>query len=125
MACDEIICQIPNRAGDKDEYPQERPGEPQTAKNVQCGRGFGKEGSTFNQQECFIFVCLKVKVLENPLCGRRLQSAEFKGPCLIPVQDKIDKRIAKIADPIKYDKVFESVPFVRRKRYALFHDCLR
>jgi hypothetical protein len=65
-----------------------------------------------------------MKVPENPLCRRRLESAEFKYLLPISFQDKIDKRIAKLADPIKHDKVFESVPFVRRKRYALFHQLL-
>ena len=51
-----------------------------------------------------------MQVSENVLCRLGLKRSEFKESSGIPLEDKIDKRIAKITHPIKDNHLLVLAP---------------
>ena len=82
------------------------------SKNLEGRCGFRKQLSLFNQKKSFVFVGWELKVSQDFLRRWGLESAEFEMAMRVPVQYKVHKSIAEIADPIKYDDSWIFVPLM-------------
>ena len=112
MACNKVVEWISNLAMDNHENPKQGPRNSQVSKNLEGRCGFRKQLSPFNQKKRFVFVGWELKVSQDFLRRWGLESAEFEMAMRVPVQYKVHKGIAEIADPIKHDDSCIFVPFM-------------
>lgn len=82
------------------------------SKNLEGCGGFCKQFPLVDQKKGFVFVGWKLKVAQDFLGRLGLESAEFEEAMRVPVQYKVHKGIAKIADPIEHNDSSIFVPLM-------------
>ena len=112
MTCNKVIEWISNLARDNHEHPKQGPGKSQVLKNLEGRGGFRKQFPLFDQKKGFVFVGWELKVSQDFLGRWGLESAEFEEVMRVPVQYKVHKGIAEIADSIKHDDSWIFVPLM-------------
>ena len=82
------------------------------AKNSEGCGGFRKQFPLVDQKKGFVFFRWELIVAQDFLGWWGLESTEFEEAMRVPVQYKVHKGIAEIADPIKYDDSWILVPLM-------------